>query len=151
MHSFFISAQAYKKRGGDKRRWGPRGSGEPGLPVSGRRLPSISLLISSTVTSCGEPLPYSYIILKPGLEAYFLFIYLFLWWAAAVSGWFFGQLQGWLPDTVVNHTRGCANWFFFLEPSQGQVASKLSRLLCVSGCYFFLFSFFFLFCFLSPI
>lgn len=74
--------------------------------MSGPQLPSISLLIFRVVNSCGEPVPYSYIMQKPGLE------YIFFSCAAAVSGWFFGQLQGWLTDTIVNRACGCETGFW---------------------------------------
>jgi len=68
---------------------GPLRSCEPGLPVSGLQLPSISFLIFNVVTSCGEPVPYSYIIQKPGLEYIFFLggssIWLVLWTASGLA------------------------------------------------------------------
>lgn len=134
----FLYIGAHVQKRGETKGIGPLGSCEPELLVSGRQLPSICLLIFRVVTSCGEPVPYSYINQKPGLE------YIFFSWAAAVSGWFFGQLQGWLTDTIVNHARGCETGFW----NRLRVKLPVNCLCCFVLQDAIFFPFFF---FLSPI
>lgn len=56
-------------------------------------LPCISLLIFAVANSCGGNMPNSYIIQKPAPKCNFL-------GAAALSGWRFRQLQGWLTPLL---------------------------------------------------
>lgn len=89
-------------------------------------LSCISLLIFAVANSCGGNMPNSYIIQKPVPKCNFL-------GAAALSGWLFRQLQGWLTPllTMLRAVK------LLLELSQGQVASKLSGAALCSSMVFF--------------
>lgn len=138
MHSFFISEHIYKREGRQKV-LSHQVAESLGCWCQDCSF-SLSPSLSSTQSTAVVSLCLTAILSRSQVQN------IFFSWAAAVSGWFFGQLRGWLTDTIVNHARSCETHFW------NHLRVKLP-VNCL-GCFVFqdgLFGGLGFFCFLSPI